>query len=110
MPGLGHIYVDRSKFQYLFLTGLYCFLIYKSVDEYNNFISLRKNYDIWQKKYNDLDNMDPTDTYSYYKSLAMDYHNSAETSRKMYYIYFSGLIITNVASTLHMELRMNWDL
>lgn len=110
MPGLGHIYVDRSKFQYLFLTGLYCFLIYKSVDEYNNFISLRKNYDNWQKKYNDLDNTDPTDTYSYYKSLAMDYHNSAETSRKMYYIYFSGLIITNVASTLHMELRMNWDL
>ena len=110
VPGLGHLYVDRSKFQNLFFTGLYCFLVYKTIHEYDNFISNRREYDYWQSEYNNLDNTDSNNIYSNYKTRAMNFYNSSLTSRKLFISYLSGAILTNVASTLHLEFKMEWDL
>ena len=110
VPGCGHLYVDRSKIQNLIFTGLYCFFVYKSVFEYKNFISHRKEYKYWQSQYNNLVHTDLNETYSSYKIKTMNNYDMAKTSKNLFYSYLSGAILTNLAATFHLELRMNWDL
>ena len=80
------------------------------MDEYNNFIFHKNEYVSLQSKYNDLDYTASNSTYSDYETKAVNYYNSAQTSKNLFYSYLSGVIVTNLLSTLHLELRMNWDL
>ena len=110
LPGMGHVYVDKPKLKYLFIASLYCYIVYKSVDEYNNFISNRDEYSYWQNEYNNLDDSEPGEKYLEYETMARSYYNKSKKSRENYYKYISGLVLANIGSNIHLELRMNWDL